>query len=61
MPFDLKDDKQKELFRQALADAIDAWLDKQFSKFGKWSLGGLVSIALAGLSYLYLSTHGFKP
>lgn len=61
MPLDLEDEKQKELFREALAEAIDAWLDKQFSKFGRWSFYGIASALFAWVSYLYLNGHGFKP
>lgn len=48
-------EEQKAIVKEALTE----WLDKQFATFGKWSLGGIASIALAVLLYLWLSQHGW--
>ena len=60
MGIDFRDSQTREEFRAAIRDAIDAWLDKQFATFGKWSAGGVLSIALAALAYLYFTTHGLS-
>jgi hypothetical protein len=46
--------------KEAIKEALEEWLDKQFSKFGVWSLKGIVAIALAGLVYLWAMTHGWS-
>ena len=61
MPLDLEDDEQRRVFKEVLSDAIDDWLNKQFTAFGKWSFRGIVSIALGVLAYYYFTTHGMKP
>ena len=49
----------KQEAKEALKEALNEWLDKQWATFGKWTFGGLLSIALAGLAYAYFNTHGF--
>jgi len=60
MPVDLSDEKQREEFRKIIREAIDAWLDKQFSAFGRWTFWGIVSAAIAAFSYAYFQTKGMK-
>jgi hypothetical protein len=48
----------KEEAKQAMKDALNEWLDKQFATFGRWTVGGLVSSAIAALAYAYSKTHG---
>lgn len=50
----------KEAQKEALKEALQEWLDKQFAQFGKWTLAGLVSAALAGLVYLWFFSHGWQ-
>mgnify|MGYP007071580493 CR=1 FL=1 len=57
---DLNDPKQQELFKKVLTEAIEAWLDKQYVRVGKWTIGGIFSAALGVLAYAYLSTKGLK-
>ncbi len=38
-----------DLLKDAVKEALSEWLDKQFAKFGRWGLGALASVALAGL------------
>lgn len=45
--------------KEVVKEAIQEWLDKQYATFGKWSLAGLFSMALAGLLWFWISTHGF--
>lgn len=61
MSVDLNDEKQAELFRKVVENAIDAWLDKQYANFGKWTMRGVLAAATAGMFYLYVKTGGFKP
>ncbi len=49
-----------ETQKQVVKEALQEWLDKQFSLLGKWSLAGLCSMALAVMVYLYLSQHGWS-
>ena len=60
MPIDLEDETQRSLLKEVLGQAIDTWLDKQFTKLGRWSFGGIASVLVAAVAYLYLSTHGLK-
>jgi hypothetical protein len=48
-------DAQKEI----LKEAINEWLDKQFAKLGKWTLGGICSAGLAALAYWILTSNGW--
>jgi hypothetical protein len=48
----------KEEAKQAMKDALNEWLDKQFAIFGRWTVSGLVSSAIAALAYAYSKTHG---
>lgn len=36
-------------------EAIDEWMDKQFSKFGRWSVYGIVASAIGVLGYFIFS------
>jgi hypothetical protein len=49
----------KEEAKAAMKEALNEWLDKQWAQFGKWTMGGLASTAIAGLAYMYSKTHGF--
>lgn len=51
-------DKTK-LDKEVVKEALQEWLDKQFAAFGKWTLAGLVSAALAGAVYLWFAAHGW--
>ena len=45
--------------KQALKEGLREWLDEKFAAFGKWSLGGLAALALAGLVYLAMVGAGW--
>ncbi len=47
------------LQKEAVKEALQEWLDKQFATFGKWTFTGLVSAAFAGMIYLWLAGHGW--
>lgn len=49
----------KDVQKEAVKEALQEWLDKQFSIFGKWTLSGLLAVAFAGAIYLWLAAHGW--
>lgn len=49
----------KEEWKAVVKEALQEWLDKQFATFGKWTLAGVVSVALVGILYLYLTSNGW--
>jgi hypothetical protein len=55
MPDQMTPDQEKEIMKEA----IEEWLDKQFAKFGKWSLATLLAGAIVWLFYGFLSIQGF--
>jgi hypothetical protein len=52
-------EEQKELHKQAIKEAIQEWLNQQYSLVGKWTLKGITAVALAVLFYLYAAAHGW--
>ena len=56
MPVDLDREAQKE----AIKEAISEWLDASFADVGRWTVKGLIAVALAGTLYAYLITKGFR-
>ena len=56
MPVDLDREAQKE----AIKEAISEWLDARFADVGRWTIKGLIAVALAGTLYAYLVTKGFR-
>ena len=56
MPVDLDNETQKAAIKEAITD----WLDVQFALLGRWTMKGVMSVALAGLMYAYLTTKGWK-
>jgi len=42
-----RNDFDNEEFKEAVREAIDSWLTKQFAAFGRWTLYGLLSALLA--------------
>ena len=49
----------KDVQKEAVKEALQVWLDKQFMQFGKWTLSGLFAAAFAGAVYLWLVSHGW--
>ena len=49
----------KDAVKEAIKEATEEWLDKQFAKFGKWSLTAILSMALAYVFYGWLSLQGW--
>jgi hypothetical protein len=49
----------KETQKAAVKEALQEWLDKQFVALGKWSLGGIISMGLVVMTYLFLTQSGW--
>lgn len=49
----------KELMKEALKEALKEWLDSKYAAFGRWSLHGLLAMALAGAVYLAMIASGW--
>jgi hypothetical protein len=44
--------EEQKQFRDAVKEAIEQWMDKKFSEFGRWSFYGIVAAALGVLGFL---------
>lgn len=42
---------------EVIGSAIDAWLDKKWAKFGKYTARGIAAMAFSYVMYL-MATHG---
>lgn len=51
----IKDAEAKRIMKEA----IDEWLDKKFSEFGKWSAYGLLAAIVAVALYMTLVMNGW--
>lgn len=49
----------KEELKEALKDAMREWLDEKYSQFGKWTLHGLLAMAVAVLTLVTLVSQGW--
>jgi hypothetical protein len=56
---DMTPEEQKELHKEAIKEAINEWLDKQYILFGKWTLRGFASIGITLILYSYAAAHGW--
>lgn len=45
--------------KEVIKEALEEWLDKKFAQFGRWSLGAILALALAGCVYLALVGQGW--
>jgi hypothetical protein len=52
-------EEQKTLYKDAIKEAINEWLDKQYILFGKWTMRGIASAAIAMAFYGYAAAHGW--
>lgn len=55
MPDKMTPDQEKEIMKEA----IEEWLDKQFAKFGKWTLGLMAMACLAWAFFGWLNFQGW--
>ena len=55
-----KDEDERRAMEAALDSAIEKWLDKQFTTFGKWSFRGILAVIIGGALWLYFHTGGLK-
>ena len=56
----LLQEHSKEEVADLFDAAIERWLDKQLAKFGLWTVRGLMAIAIAGVTWFWFHTGGFK-
>jgi hypothetical protein len=50
----------KEVWKEAIKEAISEWLEAKFAQLGKWTFGGLMAAAFAGAVYLALKGQGWS-
>lgn len=50
---------KKDEAKAVLKEALKEWLDEQFSKLGRWSFYGFMSMTLAAIVYFILKTNGW--
>jgi hypothetical protein len=50
----------KDELQKAVQAGIDGFLDKQFSRFGRWSFYSLMAIAFAYIIHLVFYLNGWK-
>ena len=53
-------DPNSRAVKEALKEGVSEWLDEQFARLGKWTLGGLLAAVLAGAIYVALIGAGWK-
>jgi hypothetical protein len=53
---EIEAEEQKKILKEALQE----WLDAKFAAFGRWSLGGMLAMAMFVIAYLYLTQHGWR-
>lgn len=51
--------RNKEEFYDLFDAAVDRWLDKQFSRFGKWAIGGALAALFVWGIKIYAAMGGF--
>jgi hypothetical protein len=49
----------KDTAKAAVKEALREWLDEKYSTFGKWSIHGLLAMALAGAVYIFMISNGW--
>ncbi|MFZ6734755.1 hypothetical protein ACO0LG_22720 [Undibacterium sp. Ji42W] len=52
-------DLQRLAEKEAMKEALQEWLDKQFAEFGRWTLKGLAAAGLVALIALILMSQGW--
>lgn len=46
--------------KEAVKEALKEWLDEQFARVGKWTVHGILAVALAALVYFILVHNGWR-
>lgn len=52
--------KNVDVDKEIVKEAIEEWLDKQFAKFGKWSLTGITCALAVWAFYGWLTSQGWR-
>ena len=50
-----------EEYKQLMKDAANEWMDKKFALVGKWTVGSLAVLFVAGLLFLTAWLNGWRP
>jgi hypothetical protein len=53
-------EEQKELHKEAIKEAIQEWLDKQFITVGRWTIKGFAAMGLVSMLWIYAMAHGWN-
>lgn len=53
-------EEQKELHKEAIKEAIQEWLDKQFITVGRWTIKGFAAMGLVSMLWIYAAAHGWN-
>lgn len=49
----------KNIQKEAVKEALQEWLDKQFATLGRWTFRGICAMGFAGLVYVWLTSSGW--
>lgn len=60
MTRNIDDPRDNEERKRLVKEAIDEWLDKKFTQFGKYSFMGIVAAGIAVVGYYFFTTHGIR-
>lgn len=58
--YNLSEMSMPPLSKEDIEKAIDAWMEKKFAQFGRWTAGGLLALAF-GVLCKWLFVHGMIP
>lgn len=51
---------QESETKRVFKEALNEWLDKKFSTFGKWTLDGILALIFAALVVFIMWTQGYS-
>ena len=51
------EEKNKDLIKAAMKEAIKEWMNEKFQEFGQWSFYGILVAFFGALVYIVLSTN----
>ena len=53
-------DLDKTILKEAMKESLREWLDEKYIEFGKWSMHGLLALALGAMVYLIIWSQWHK-
>lgn len=54
---DMSNDELRKIIKEAQIEGVEAWLDKKFAQFGKWSFYGIAAAAFIFLVKFLIKTN----